>query len=106
MNSLPMLITASVAASHLTLLLLKATVMDRPRNLLKRSRLLKKLLECPLCMGWWVAMATYLVSLRWPMLVEVVAVAGAAHMIYLYREKNLPCPSCEKHTKTGDYTIA
>lgn len=105
MSRLPMLITASVAAAHLTLLLLKADILSKPRNLLKRVSLLKRLLECPLCLGWWVATATYLMASLWPLPIEVLAVAGLAHMIYLYRERNLPCPDCEKKAKNGDYEI-
>ena len=102
---MPMLITASVAAAHLTLLLLKAEILTKPRNLLKRMLLFKRLLECPLCLGMWVAMAMSLLWLLSPLAVEVIAVAGLAHMIYLYRDKNFPCPECERKVNNGGYEI-
>ena len=105
MSKLPMLITASVAAAHLTLLLLKSEILTKPRTLLKRLPLLKRLLECPLCLGWWVALGMSLLWLLYPLVVEVIAVAGLAHMIYLYRDKNLPCPECERKVNNGGYEI-
>ena len=101
MKNLQMLIIVSVAASHLTLLLLKATVLAKPRQVLSKLPLFKKLLACPLCLGWWIAMATYMSAKLLPLPIEVIAVAGLAHMIYLYRDKNLPCPDCEKPVDNG-----
>ena len=50
-------------------------------------------------------MATYLTASSWPLPIEVLAVAGLAHMIYLYRDNKLPCKDCEKRVDTKGYTV-
>jgi hypothetical protein len=91
MSELSRLITLGVASSHLTLLLLKSTLLEKPRRFLSRLPLLKRLLECPMCLGVWVALALW----KLPYLPEVLAIMGIAHIIYLVRDKFLPCPACE-----------
>ena len=91
MSELSRLIILSVASSHLTLLLLKSTLLEKPRQVLSRLPLLKKLLECPMCLGVWVVLALW----KLPYLPELLCVMGLAHLLYILRDKYLPCPSCE-----------
>ena len=88
--------------AHLTLLLKEAEILNRPRTwLIEKHPLLKRLFECPLCLNFWAA----LFNMAFPPLSVALAIMGLAHVIYLYRDKNLPCSSCVKPASETTYKI-
>ena len=44
-----------------------------------------------MCLGVWVVLALW----KLPYLPELLCVMGLAHLLYILRDKYLPCPSCE-----------
>jgi hypothetical protein len=79
----------SIAQSHLTLLLREGRVFDWCFH----ARLLKEMRECPMCLGAWTALGVSLTAgLRSPC--QILVVAGVGHVLYLVREKYLPCDKC------------
>ena len=97
MEQMEWLLLASVAQAHLTLLLSKATIFDRPRKWISAQHpLLAELLSCPMCKGWWLAFPFVgLHPIRW------LFVAGLGHLIYTAREKYLPCEACAAKAPTS-----
>jgi hypothetical protein len=58
-----------------------------------RGKLLGELRVCPMCLGVWTTIAVSLAAKvynPWCMLV----VAGVGHVLYLLRDKYLPCDKC------------
>ena len=63
------------------------------RRLLSRSPYLKGLIECPFCIGFWVAVPLgYLLGFYWP--VDSLAILGGGYLLFAAREKFLPCKTC------------
>ena len=105
MWKLPILLIASVAGSHLLLLLQRATLLERPRQWLKqRHPLLRELIECQLCLGFWTSLAVGIAAgIYQP--VDLLAVAGLSHLVTLVRERFLPCEDCSKAVDTGGWKV-
>ena len=79
-----------IAQAHLTLLLKEGTIFDK----FFRTKFLKELRACPLCLGvWTAALVSLLVGIHNPAM--ILAVAGVGHILFLLREKFLPCDSCK-----------
>jgi len=88
--SLLVLLLLSVAQQHLTLLLKNGEIF----NSVFRTPWLKEMRSCPFCIGWWAALFISLCAgfyNPW----QVLTVAGIGHVLYLLREKYLPCDKCK-----------
>jgi len=56
-----------------------------------------KLLDCPMCLGFWVAVALcvpFVLSVRWLLPYFILAVAGVGLVLYEWKQKHLPCVNC------------
>src|SRR3990167_5089682 len=105
MNELQRLGITAIAAWYTTLLLMQGTIFNRPRQWLKGLHpKLKELTECPLCLGWWVAVSLSVAAGIWNP-VSILAVVGVAHLLYLFVAKHLPCDGCSKQVETDGWTI-
>ncbi|MGH9523058.1 MAG: hypothetical protein ACRD3E_11065 [Terriglobales bacterium] len=97
--------------THL-LLLLRTSKLTRPllQKAASRSPLLRELVTCPLCLGWWLSLALVLpLRLRSSSVVaallEAVAVASLGHLITLARERFLPCDGCSRTVDEEEFPI-
>ena len=99
------ILLASVAGSHLLLLLSQGSILTRPREWLKqRHPLLKELIECQLCLGFWCSLAVGIAAgIYRP--VDLLAIAGLSHLVTLVRERFLPCEDCSKAVDTGGWKV-
>jgi len=87
---LPLLFLA-IAQSHLTLLLKDGKIFDPWFDL---HSWLKELRSCPICIGWWTALTiSVFAGIRNPW--QTLAIAGIGHVLFLLREKYLPCDKCK-----------
>lgn len=79
------ILLSSFAQAHLTLLLSKGTIFDRfwPKRL-------SALRSCPMCLGFWTA-GIVSIFVGWKLWLGIAAIG---HLIYLIREKYLPCAAC------------
>lgn len=76
--------------SHLTLLLAEGKVFDW----LFRGVWLKGLRSCPMCLGFWTSLIVALpAGIYNPF--EILGIAAAGHLIFLARDKYLPCDKCK-----------
>ena len=82
------IIVLSLAQQHLVMLLQKGSILAPLRS----HRLLSKLLSCPICIGFWAAVAV--VAAPWPVS-WVLATAGLGYALGAARDKFLPCSACE-----------
>lgn len=76
--------------SHLTLLLTDGKIFDR----LFRGSFLREMRKCPMCLGCWTAAALCL-STGFYFPEQILFVAGLGHVLFLLREKFLPCDKCK-----------
>lgn len=76
--------------SHLTLLLGKGEIFKWCR----RWKPVASLLDCPMCVGFWTAAIGSLAAPWW---FGWLLVAALGHVLYLAREKWLPCADCVKY---------
>lgn len=68
------LLRLTLATVYLTYLMMSATLLDRPRELVLRYTFFRNLLDCYKCTGLWAGLIAYLLPL--PVL-TVLALAGA-----------------------------
>src|SRR5712664_1115767 len=88
-NGLLMLFSA-IAGSQLTCLLSEGKIFDP----IFRGAFLKELRNCPLCLGFWMALTVSLAAgIYHP--IGILAIAGIGHLITLVRERFLPCDKCK-----------
>lgn len=76
----------SIAQSHLTLLLKDGRIFD------SKYLWLNKLRSCPMCLGFWTSIV---ISVLFGMPESFLIVAGTGHVLYILREKYLPCDKCK-----------
>lgn len=79
----------ALAQSHATLLLREGQVFDW----LFRGKVLTAMRACPICLGFWAAIGVSLLAKVYSPW-QVLAVAGLGHVLYLLRDKYLPCDKC------------
>lgn len=99
MNSIDNIILCSLAQSHILLLLQKGTIFDKFRNYVSRNSIVNKLVECPMCLGFWIALVISFCVGGDP--ISLFAIAGLGHIITLLRDKYLPCKTCTVSTESG-----
>lgn len=76
--------------AHLTLLFSEGKIFDP----IFRGVWLKELRSCPLCLGFWTALIVGLTAGVYHPL-GILSIAGIGHLIFLAREKFLPCDKCK-----------
>ena len=80
----------SIAQGHLTILFSEGKIFDP----VFRGAWLKQLRSCPMCLGFWTALIVgFTAGVYHPL--GILAIAGIGHMIFLAREKYLPCDKCK-----------
>src|SRR6266550_4009886 len=90
LNFSVLLLLLSLAQSHLTLLLHNGKIFDP----IFRTTWLKELRSCAMCLGvWTAAIVSFLAGFHNPW--KILAVAGLGHILFLLREKYLPCDKCK-----------
>src|SRR6267142_73248 len=88
-SALLLLLFLAIAQSHLTLLF-SGKIFDP----VFRTSWLKELRLCPMCLGVWTAgVISLLAGLYNP--VHILTIAGIGHVLFLLREKYLPCDKCK-----------
>jgi len=89
-SSVSLMLFLPIVQTHLTLLLAQGKIFDR----LFFTAWLREMRSCPMCLGFWTAVILGLFTgIRNP--IEILAIAGIGHLIYLAREKYLPCEKCK-----------
>jgi hypothetical protein len=85
-----LLLPLAIPQSHLTLLFKEGKIFDG----LFRTRWLKDLRECPFCLGTWTATAVSILAGCYNPY-QILTIAGLGHVLFLLREKYLPCDKCK-----------
>src|SRR6267378_4114434 len=84
------LLLLPLAQSQLTLLLAEGKVFDW----LFRGARLKELRRCPMCLGFWTSLIVAVpTGIYNPF--SILAIAAVGHLIFLARDKYLPCDKCK-----------
>lgn len=63
--------------------------------------LVKELLACPVCIGFWVALL-----ICWGRPIDTLAVGFAGGILYELRAKFLPCKKCTNQVRVSDWKVS
>lgn len=102
------LFLTALVASQISFVLREATILDRPRRLFTRSKVLEYLLSCKLCLNFWPSLLLTIIEIYLQQesllagFYSLFAVWALAYMIDAARAKYLPCDAC---TKQGDISV-
>ena len=99
MNGWSGLIVLPLAQAHLTYLLVESSLALKVRPRL--PKLLQELFSCPVCTGFWVALA---LSKADPVLTLAVGFLGS--VAYELKARYAPCLACKNQTKVGDWKVS
>ena len=103
MNVSSSLFILVLAQAHLTYLLVKAEILRPVRERLsKLGPRTAYLLQCPVCLGIWAAVAV----MALPSLISTaLAIAGAGSVVYELKEKYAPCVTCSTSKQAGNWRV-
>lgn len=61
---------------------------------MNKSKKLKELFSCPLCLGFWTSILTLIFWYLIPYFIVVLSVANVGFVVHLLMDKFLPCEEC------------
>ena len=101
MSVLQNLFILSLAQAHLVHLVVNSSLSLKIRGKARLPKLMDELLSCPVCVGFWIAIA---LSLGHPITALAVGFLGSA--LYEAKEKFLPCKQCKNDVKVSEWKIS
>lgn len=78
-----------------------SSLSQKLRSKLKLPALVRELLACPVCVGFWIALV-----LCWGRPIDTLAVGFAGGILYELRAKFLPCKKCTNPVKASDWKVS
>jgi hypothetical protein len=103
-NALNSFILLSMAQAQLVDLVVNSSLAQKLRPHL--PKLLAELTECPLCIGFWLALASASFlgfSTLWP--INALAIGYAGAVLYELKQRFLPCRQCSAAVQTSEWRI-
>ena len=101
MSELLHLFILSIAQAHLVYLLVNSSLSLKLQAKFRLPALLKELLSCPICTGFW---AAFLLTLGRP--VETLVIGFVGNVLYEAKQKFLPCEQCKSNVKVSEWKIS
>lgn len=101
MNELQNCFILSLAQAHLVYLLVNSSLSVKLQSKIKPPPLVKQLLSCPVCIGFWIAL---LFALGHP--IETLAIGFLGGCFYELRQKFLPCKECTNNTRLSEWKVS
>jgi len=101
MNEWLTYITLSVAQAYLVYLVVNSSLSLKAQHKLRLHNLLKELLSCPICIGFWIALV--LVKGKF---IDTCVVAFLGGILYEAKEKLLPCGKCSNKVNPSEWKIS
>src|SRR5882724_2950820 len=94
------IILLALAQAHLVYLVVDSSLSLKLQAKVKLLQLIKELLGCPVCIGFWLALI-----LSKGDLVTTLAVGFLGSVFYEMKKKFLPCRECTNKINVGDWKI-
>lgn len=101
MNELLRLFTLSMAQAHLVYLVVNSSLSLKLQARFRLPNLLKELLACPVCTGFWGALV---LALGHPVQTLVIGFVGS--VLYEAKQKFLPCQECQNKVNASEWKIS
>jgi thiosulfate reductase cytochrome b subunit len=105
-NEWSLMFALALAQAHLTRLLLQASLLDSLRQWAQNKHpLLRNLLSCQMCVGFWVALVATSPAWRSPYIwaTYTLVVSFIGFLLYQLVEKYAPCPNCTSQSDLGGW---
>ena len=101
MSDLQNLFILSMAQAQAAYLLVNSSLSLRLQSKLKLPEVVKELLSCPVCIGFWIAA---ILALGHP--VNTLAIGFIGSSLYELKQKFLPCKQCTNQTKVSEWKVS
>src|SRR5712664_3810575 len=92
--------TLALAQAHLVYLVVDSSLSLKLQTKVKLPQLIKELLGCPVCIGFWLAMILSMGNI-----VTTLAVGFLGSVFYEMKKKFLPCKECTNKINSSEWKI-
>ena len=94
------IIILALAQAHLVYLVVDSNLSLKFQAKLKLPKLVKELLSCPVCTGFWVALA-----LSKGNVITTLSIGFLGGLFYEMKKKYLPCKECTNKTNVSEWKV-